>query len=425
MSYKTTVAAIFAAFGLMPFAAHAQDDDGSYFARDRNISVTQRIPAGYEPLGLRVGSFNVAPDLSVTLEKNDNIFYQPIDKTGDLITQIAPSVAISSDWGRHQITADFSADYDDYEKHTVENTFSWNAGLGGRLDIHGANYAFGGVGFSQNYEPPYDPSVLQIGELIHPIKYDVSQANLGFVVQGNRLKFTGSGAYADYTYFNTSTLAGAPVAEAYRDYSSWIWSGRGDYAVSPDTSVYAVLNYNTRNYRFAQNQGQDSTGYDFGIGTDFDLTNLVRGSFQVGYLDQTYKNPLYKHTAAPAFKAGIEYFPTEMTTIHFTANRTVNETPQIDASGYLSTDLSIGIDHELLRNFDLMANYEYITDKYYGINMDRHDDRSALNFGGRYLISRNLTLNGGYTYSKLDSHGAQAIRSFTDNAFRISLGLQY
>lgn len=424
MSYKATVAAIVAAFGLLPLAAHAQDD-GSNFARDRNTSVTQRVPAGYEPLGLRVGAFNVAPTMTIGLEKNDNIYYQSIDKTGDLISQLAPAVSISSDWGRHQVTAQLSAVYDDYEKHTVENTLSWDAGVAGRLDIHGADYAFGGLGYSQNYEPPYDPSVLSLGFLIHPVKYDVTQANLGFVVQANRLKFTGSGAYADYNYFNTTTLTGVPVNEQTRDYHSWIWSGRGDYAVSPDTALYAILNYNSRNYRLSSVRNQDSTGYDFGIGADFDLTNLVRGSFDIGYLEQKYKNPLYKTTKAPAFKAGIEYFPTEMTTIHFTANRTVNETPQINASGYLSSDYAIGIDHELLRTLVLSANYEYIDDKYYGINIDRHDHRSALNFGARYLISRNLTLNGGYTYSKLDSHGVNRIRSFNDNAFRVSLGLQY
>lgn len=422
MSYKSTLVAVVAAMSLMPFAAHAQD---SNFARDRNTSVASRIPAGYEPLGLRVGSFNVAPTLSLGLEKNDNIYYQSIDKTGDLISQIAPTVTIASDWGRHEITASLAADYANYEKHTTQNTLSWNAGLAGRLDIHGANYAFGGLGYSQNYEPVYASATSGQLEPVKPVKYDATQANLGFVVEGNRLKFTGSTGYADYNYFDTTTLTGKPVSEQSRDYSSWVWTGRGDYAVSPDTSIYAILNANTRRYRLDTVKGQDSDGYDFGVGADFDLTNLVTGSFQVGYLDQKYKNPQYKAIKAPAFKATISYFPTEMTTVHFTANRTVNETPQVNASGFLSSDFSAGVDHELLRNLVLSADYEYITDKYHGLAIDRHDSRSALNFGARYLISRNLSVNAGYTYSELKSHGKQAIPSFTDNAFRVSLGLAY
>jgi hypothetical protein len=424
MSYKTTIAAIVAAMGLVPLAVHAQDD-GSNFARDRNTSVTERIPAGYEPLGLHVGGFNVAPTLSIGLEKNDNIYYQAYDKTSDAILETAPGVTITSDWGRHELTATLSADYDAYEKHTSENTLSWNSGIAGRLDIHGANYLFGGLGYSENYEPPYAPDVLALNEIVHPIKYDAAQANLGFVVQGNRLKFTGSGAYADYTYFNTTTLTGIPVAQNNRDYDSYIWTGRLDYAVSPDTAIYGVLDDNTRNYRLASAKSQGSNGYDFKVGADFDITNLVRGHAAVGYLSQSYKNPLYKDTTSPAFNVAVEYFPTEMTTIHFTANTTVNETPQINASGYVSNDLGIGIDHELLRNFVLSANYEYIMDKYHGFDINRHDDRSALNFSGRYLLNRNVTINAGYTFSELESHGAQAIRSFQDNAFRVSLGLQY
>ena len=424
MSYKTTIAAIVAAIGLVPIVAHAQDD-GSNFERDRNTSVTQRIPAGYEPLGLRIGGFNVAPTLSIGLERNDNIYYQAFDKTSDTILETAPAVTISSDWGRHELTATLSADYDSYEKHTSENTLSWNSGIAGRLDVHGANYIFGGLGYSQNYEPPYAPDTLALNEIVHPIKYDATQANLGFVVQGNRLKFTGSGAYAYYNYFNTTTLTGAPVDQQTRDYDSYIWTGRLDYAVSPDTAVYGVLNDNTRNYRLASVKSQDSDGYDLAVGTDFDLTNLMRGTLQVGYLSQKYKNPLYKTTNAPAFKASLEYFPTEMTTIHFTANTSVNETPQINSSGYVSNDFSLGLDHELLRNFVLSANYEYILDKYHGFDIDRHDNRSALNFSGRYLLNRNVTINAGYTFSELESHGTQAIRSFQDNAFRVSLGLQY
>lgn len=422
MSYKSTLVAVAAAVGLLPFAAHAQD---SNFARDRNTSVASRIPAGYEPLGLRVGSFNVAPTLSLGLEKNDNIYYQSIDKTGDLLSQVAPAVSIASDWGRHQLTASLAADYADYEKHTTQNTLSWNGGVAGRLDIHGANYAFGGLGYSQNYEPVYASATSGALEPIKPVKFDATQADLGIVVEGNRMKLTGSTAYADYHYFDTTTLTGKPVSEKSRDYSSWIWTGRGDYAISPDTAIYAVLNANTRRYRLDTVKGQDSDGYDFGVGADFDLTNLVTGSFQVGYLDQKYKNPLYKAIKAPAFKATISYFPTEMTTVHFSANRTVNETPQVNASGYLSSDFSAGVDHELLRNLVLSANYEYISDKYHGISIDRHDSRSALNFGARYLISRNLSVNAGYTYSDLKSHGLQAIPSFTDNAFRVSLGLAY
>ncbi len=425
MSYKTTIAAIVAAVGLVPLAVHAQQDDGSNFSRDRSTSVTQRIPAGYEPLGLQVGGFNVAPTLSIGLEKNDNIYYQAFDKTGDTILETAPAVTIASNWGRHELTATLSADYDSYEKHTSENTLSWNSGIAGRLDVHGADYIFGGLGYSQNYEPPFAPDVLALNEIVHPIKFDATQANLGFVVQGNRLKFTGSGAYADYTYFKTTTLTGIPVAQNTRDYDSYIWTGRLDYAVSPDTAIYGVLDDNTRTYRLASVRSQGSNGYDFSLGADFDVTNLVRGHVAAGYLSQSYKNPLYKDTTSPAFNVAVEYFPTEMTTIHFTANTTVNETPQINASGYVSNDLSVGVDHELLRNFVLSANYEYIMDKYHGFDVNRHDDRSALNFMGRYLLNRNVTINAGYTFSELNSHGAQAIRSFQDNTFRVSLGLQY
>ncbi|MGZ3304372.1 MAG: outer membrane beta-barrel protein [Asticcacaulis sp.] len=424
MSYKTAfVAVLAAAAGMLPLTVHAQD---SSFARDRNVAVMQRIPAGYEPLGLRAGSFNVAPKLDIGLEKNDNIYYQPIDKTGDAILDLAPSVLIKSDWGRHELVANLNADYNSFEKHSRENTLAWDAGLAGRLDIHGATYAFAGADFSQNYEPRYAPSSLALissGMPAKPIKFDADQAKIGIVTELNRLKFTGRADYAYYNYFDARSVGGAIIDQDVRDYTWTSWQGQADYAVSPDTAVYAVLTSNTRNYRVSN--ARDSHGTEFAVGADFDITNLVRGSLQVGYLEQKYKNPIFKPAKDPSFKAQIEYFPSQMTTVNFTASRTVQETPSIKASGYLSSVYSIGVDHELLRNFVLSASYETIQDRYNGI--DRRDNRNALNLGGRYLVSRNVVLRAGYTYRDLTSKGTSGdiIPSFKDNLFKVSLGLQY
>jgi len=425
MSYKTAfVAVLAAAAGLLPAAVHAQD---SAFARDRNVAVTQRIPAGYEPLGLRAGSFNVAPKLEIGLEKNDNIYYQPIDKTGDAILDVAPSLVIKSDWGRHELMATLSADSLSYEKHSSENTVSWDAGAAGRLDIHGGSYAYAGVDFSQNYEPRYAASSLALassGMPAKPIKFDANQAKLGVVVESNRLKFTGQASYAYYNYFDATTVGGATIDQDARDYTWTAWQGRADYAVSPDTSIFLVYVGNNRNYRLTT-VARDSTGYDIAIGSDFDITNLVRGSLQVGYLEQKYKNPLFKPAKGLSYQGKVEYFPTQMTTVNFTASRSVQETPSAKASGYLSSAYSIGVDHEVLRNFVLSASYQLLHDKYNGI--DRLDNRNALNIGGRYLVSRNVVLTAGYTYRQLTSKGAKTdiIPSFKDNLFKVSLGLQY
>ncbi len=408
-----TFASLIVASSLCPATAKAQSE----FARDRNVAVTDRIPAGYEPLGLRAGAFNVAPKLDITLEKNDNIYYQELNRTGDAIVGLAPSVLIKSDWGRHELKFGLNADYSAYEKHSSENTLFWDASAAGRLDIHGFSYAYAGADYSQNYEPRYDPSFPT--SAAHPIKYDVTQADIGIVAEGNRLKFTGQANWAYFNYFDVKDINGATIDQDARDYTWLYYEGRADYAISPATSVYFVYNGNTRTYRLGNDR--DSRGYDMDLGADFDITNLMRGSVQFGYLEQHYT--AFPTTKAPSFAGNIQYFPTQLTTLSFKAARTVQETPQLGASGFVSSEYMATIDHELLRTLVLSASFDTFGDDYHGVN--RHDTRSILYFGAKYLISRNIYLRGGYTYSDLSSHGTSAIVPYKDNSVRAYLGLQY
>src|SRR5689334_14678398 len=54
--------------------AQGQGQTPGVFARDRNVSVTERPRPGYEALGLRAGGFMLWPKLTVANEYNDNIF---------------------------------------------------------------------------------------------------------------------------------------------------------------------------------------------------------------------------------------------------------------------------------------------------------------------------------------------------------------
>ncbi len=124
-----------------------------------------------------------------------------------------------------------------------------------------------------------------------------------------------------------------------------------------------------------------------------------------------------------SFAANVQYFPTQLMTIWAGTARTIQETPQVGASGYTSTASQMGVDYELLRTLVLSASYGYTADEYNGV--DRNDDRTTLWLGAKYLVNRHVVIRGGYTYSENKSKGGAAIPGYTDNALRVSLGLQY
>ncbi len=400
----------------------------SNFARDRNTAVTERTPTGYEQLGIHAGAFTVLPSVELGLEGNDNIYYAKLGKAHDTIFSVSPNVIARSNWSRHQLQFSAGADIDNFQKHDSENTTAWNAGVGGRLDIHGNSYAFGGLAVSKNFEPRSSPSA-PLGAA-KPVQFDATMGNAGFVAEGNRLRFTGRVNYSKFDYDdvakNDKTAVPAFIDEQNRDRTSWVYTGRFDYAVSPDTSVYAIYAGNKRDYRIQNTATSrpNSHGYDAGVGASFDLTDLLRGEVQVGYLEQTYKPVLattYKSVKGVSYHGRLLYFPTQITTITAVADRSVEETPSPTASGYLQTAGSLSVDHELLRNAVISAGLTQTDDKYNGT--DRRDTISTISLGGKYLVSRNVAVKGGYVFSKFSSKGATAIPGYKDNSFRLSLGL--
>lgn len=401
-------------------AAHAQD---SNFARDRNIAVTERIPPEYEPRGLRWGVFDVAPSVDIDVDSNDNIYYAPVNEVSDTYSAITPRVRITSDWGRHQLAASLRSTFMNYADNDNLNTTSWEAALSGRLDIHGRSNLFAGINYSDAFEALYDPSAQTIAtNLAKPIEYKATVANAGFVAEGNRLRFVGQATLTDLKYENAITLGGVVIPQGNRDLTQVNYSARADYALSPDTAIYAIWVGNTRNYD-DQAVNRDSDGYDAAIGASFDLTNLIRGEAQIGYQQQTYDNPLFPKVDGVSFAANVQYFPTQLLTVWADTARTIQETPQIGASSYTSTASRIGADYELLRTLVLSASYGYTTDEYNGV--DRTDDRTNLWLGAKYLVNRHVVIRGGYTHSENKSKGNGAIPGFKDNALRVSLGLQY
>jgi len=401
-------------------SAQAAQAQQSNFSRDRNIAVGDRIPTEYEPRGLRWGVFDVSPSLDVDLNSNDNIFYDAVNEQSDTYVSLRPEVRIASDWGRHQLTGLLRATTTSYSKYGRENTSSWETAVAGRLDVHGNSNIFGGVNYSKNYEPRYDPSSPQ--DNVEPIQYDAVVTNIGFVAEGNRLRFTGSITNTDLDYKNGMDASGAVVLQDYRDYSRVEYKGRADYAFSPDTALYVVYLGNNRDYK-QSTAGRNSKGYDAAVGASFDLTNLIRGEAQIGYQKQEYDNPLFADVDGVSFFGNIEYFPTQLITVSLDTSRNIQETPYIGASGYTSTASSVSVDYELLRTLVLSASYGFTTDDYNGL--DRKDDRTEFLLGGRYLVNRHVVIRAGYTYSENKSKGSAAIAGYKDNAFKVSLGLQY
>ena len=402
--------------------AQAQQPGDSYFLRNNNVAVLDRIQPGYEPVPHLIGSFDVLPSVTVAPTYSDNIFANEANKQSDFIVGLVGNLQAQSNWSRNALAVGAQVASQLYTDHSSENTTDFNVNGIGRLDILSQSNITATAGYSKSTYSR--TSFNTFGNSSSPIQYDTFNAGLGSTQVLNRLKFQENVSYASTSYDNTTDFSGAPLDLSYLDSDATNLTLRADYAYSPEVALFASGSANDRSYdnkSAINNLDRSSNGYEFDVGTDFDVTRLVRGQVQVGYLTQSYNSRLFHDVSGAAIHARVEYFPTGLTTVIVTANRTVNDAVDPIAISILQTNASVEVDHELLRNLVLRGRIGYESDTFKGEN--RTDHRPTATLGANYLFNRHIVASLTYNFLKADSSGTARIQGYTVNL--VSLALTY
>ena len=412
-----------------PQIAQAQDqtalaqDIGSNFKRDKNVSVRQRPRPDYEATGQKAGGFTLYPRVTVDVEHNDNIYATATGKTADTIWRVKPELAVRSDWSRHALGLFAGGNIIRYSDDGTEDAEEYTVAANGRVDIsRGANLT-GSVQTQKLVEPRTSPtSPTAAGK---PVKYDLTQGTVTLVKEFNRLRVSGRVDDKDYNYKDVPNNAGTAIIDQdFRDRNELYYGAKAEYAVSPDTAVYLTATGNKKDYdNNVVASDRTSDGYVVGVGANFDVSELVRGDIQVGYMKQSYDNPAFTDIDGFSAAGRLEWFPTQLTTVGLNGSRSIEESTAPGSQGYISTNIGASIDHELMRNVLLSAAYTHGKDNYKGV--DRDDKRDNFSATATYLLNRRVGLFLTYNYLKQDSSGAQSAASFKDNKLIASVALQF
>ncbi|WP_425997100.1 outer membrane beta-barrel protein [Caulobacter sp. DWR1-3-2b1] len=433
MRILTSAALAAAIMAAVPAASVAQDL-GSNFKRDKNTSVRQRPRPDYEAIGVKAGGFTLYPRVTVEAVHDDNVYAVATGEQSDVIWRVKPELAARSNWSRHALGAFASASINRYADFDTENTEEYTLGLNGRLDVERGSYVSASAQWQALTEPRTAITAgTPAGATAKPVEYYLWSGNLTGVKEFNRLRLTGKLDTKKFDYDDQGSLS---FNQNTRDRDEFYYGGKAEYAVSPDTAVFASLVGNTKEYdvdtlgraaapgvpAIAPLRARDSDGYAATVGANFDLSQAIRGEVEAGYMSQSYDNYAADIDGFSA-RGRVEWFPTELTTLNVAGSRSIEESTARGSQGYLANSVSAGIDHELLRNVLLAANASYGKDKYEGI--DRDDKRTGFNASAAYLLNRNVGLFLTYTYLKQESSGTAKGSSFTDNKLAASVALQF
>lgn len=403
----------------------ASGAQAQYHERDRNVSVRERGQPGYDPIGIRLGTFRGYGTLPVGVTFTDNVFATPSGEE-DVILNVRPQLELRSQWSRHMLNLGADVDTLVYNDFTSEDRTNFTLSGLGRVDIQRGFFGSFNIRDAWLQEPRTDASAPS--NTLEPVEYEHLQVGGDLSKEFNRLRVSGGVSHAALDYENTLAADGVtPVFQNDRDHESTTWTGRGDVALTPATAVFASVGVSTRDYKIqpvdspAVLFSRDSKGQTYSLGANFDLTNLIRGEVSLGYLTEDFVDPLFSDIDGLAAQARVEWFPTPLATFEFSAQRAVTETGIAGAAGALTTTLGARVDYELRRNVIVTGQLTHRDDEYEGVARDDTGLQTALDV--LYLVNEHV--GASVTFQRTERESNVAFAEFEQNSLGLNLVLRY
>lgn len=388
--------------------AMAQDESNP-FLRGRYTSVTEREQPEFDPEPVRAGAFNIWSSVGASAEYNDNILATPDNEESDTILRLRPRIDVRSDWTAHEIAAGAEVDHKEYSDFDEESSTDYYAFLNGRLDATRNLMFRGGVDTGSFTEERY------------------AAASFG---QTERASFDRTGAFVQGIYrldrWQFDATVGTTEEEfdqanqQFRDNTTNYVNARLSYALSPDVAVFV------QGYRADQDYGssdRDGTRTTVDAGVNFELGAPFRGEIAMGsFKDERDNTAAFGDIDGFNVRANVEWFPTQLTTVTFTANRGVVDPGLALSASAVNTTYGIRADHELLRNLLLFGSLREETNTYEGVNFDREDEALTAAVGLAWKLNKNARFELEYSGRSQDSSGADAGPNIDQNI--ISVGIR-
>lgn len=393
------------------------------FARNRGVAVKDRPQPQYEALGLRFGGWRVYPKAQADFGYDSNLLAAETDAISDATWRLAPEAEIESDWTRHSLTAFARGRITRYLDNPSENTDTWSIGAAGRYDIQRGRDVRADVSYAREAESRTASNTP--ASIAEPIQYSRFGVAAGTTWTFNRLRLVGAAGLDAYDYADGVTVSGDVVSQDARDRTTATVTLRAEYALSPATALFLQAEGDRRRFETgdASTPLRDSDGLNLLTGANFELTDLVRGEVGVGYIAQTYDNPLYGDIGGLSGRARLEYFLTPLITLGLNANRSVTDSGIVGSAGVLTSRYEATADYEFRRNLIVEGRLGLVAEEFDTIDRDNQTRYAGLR--ATYLLRRSVGVAGGYAYEARDSSGADAIGDYDVHRLTFSLVLQY
>lgn len=375
---------------------------------DDSVSVRDRARPEYDPLGARVGAFNLNARLDLSAASTDNLYADvSSNEADDLIYTASPWARLSSGWSRHYLSIEGGASFDRHADYPSEDTDTHFFRGVGRLDIGRSTSITGVAGVAHEVERRTDPDAVTTPG---PIEYDRNEASVTVTHRLNRFRLVGEALRAEHDF----------DLQNFRDNEERVLRGRVEAEVTPRIGAVFQASFDERDYD--NSPALSSEGQTYLAGVSINFTDLMEGEFTVGQFERDYEGVASSEGLAVA--AELEWYVTRLTTLTFNARRNAEDVVGATLEPYVETEVGARVDHELRRNLILSGGFQTGRREFEGSAIDREDEFFSAQLGADYLMNRRVALRARYQHDEVDSSGANAYRDFEVNTVSVGLSLR-
>jgi hypothetical protein len=397
-----------------------EQPDSAYFVQRDPLNVFDRPRTDLDANGIRFGSFIAKPSVELGTEYNSNIFTSEQNVEADTIFKVSPTLDVKSDWNRNQLNFKAGLTSAAYRNNDEQDWTDALLAANGAIDITTGQYISGGFSFQRLHEERGFPNTASVVSNLGPTLYNVSAANIGYTRKVGQIGLSVAYDAVDYNYLDNEN-----VRNDDRDRFDNIGTARVGYEFMRGYEVFARGSLSDRQYAdFRDDNGfaRGGEGYEAVLGADFRLTGTLSGDVYAGQASKSFDDIRFRDVDSFVYGSSLLWFPTQLTSIKFRVDRSIEDAVLSGASSYIQSDHFIRVEHELQRNFLVSANAGYSEFDFQG-GVDREDKIYNAGVGGKYLVSRNVYIGGDYQLRQRNSDAT--FSDYQQQVVMATIGLRY
>ncbi|MBA2126794.1 hypothetical protein DLM45_11275 [Hyphomicrobium methylovorum] len=373
----------------------------------------------YDPVGIKVGSFVLFPELELGTSYYSNVFHTTPARS-DMALDVNPSARLVSNWSRHALEFNGRGTLSFYDTYVSEDDRDYALEARGRLDITRRANIQALIARQQSFE---DRSALDASTVGSRAKILVDRAEASYNQRFNRLSLQIRGSVTDNSYGDTD-IANTEFNNRDRDFTQFEEAGRATWELKPSLSPFIEVANNHRDYaEVAQTDfiNRTSNGQRYRVGISFgDTGEIIRGEISLGYGVQRPVDNRLHAVDGLIIDANATWRVTPLTSLLFTANSDVSETITSGVGGAFYRSAGIELRHQLRSYLVASAGFRYSNqDSQDGVI---NDNEFRETIGLEYFADRNTVLFGRYSHVNFDGIGIPS--DYTGDEIHVGIRLR-